>query len=151
MRSHDHFAWFYLDVGCRPVQVFGILGGAATNLRIRMQCLVVVPAATQSYTSENYVELSDRTRSVTGCAYCGTLVVGERTRAWARSASRMVARHGLAGPGLGWGGSARQPPGHHQEGSLALPHLQIIYIGNMLRQMLLLAFILPTFIYHTND
>jgi hypothetical protein len=56
--------------------------------------------------------------------------------------------------GSGCGGQAvliRLNSSHHEDGSLALPQVNIIYIGKMARNLTLLTSILPTFIYHIDD
>jgi hypothetical protein len=56
--------------------------------------------------------------------------------------------------GSGCGGQAvliRLNSSHHEDRSLALPQLNIVYIGNMARTLSLLTSILPTFIHHIDD
>jgi hypothetical protein len=70
-----------------------------------------------------------------------------------RITSWVGACHALAGPS-GCGGQAvliRLNSSHHEDGSLALPQVNIIYIGNMARNLSLLTFILPTSINHIVD
>jgi hypothetical protein len=64
---------------------------------------------------------------------------------WASCASRS---------GSGCGGQAvliRLNSSYHEDGSLALPQVNIIYIGNIARNLSLLTSILPTLIHHIDD